>query len=69
MSEVHKTACGPHMNHILARKILRMGYFWSTIEAIASSVLENAIYVRYMPINFISFQFHYITSSLGPSLF
>ena len=34
MKEVHKGVCGPHMNgHMLARKIMRMGYFWMTMEA------------------------------------
>lgn len=32
MSEVHEGICGPHMSgHMLARKILRMGYYWSTM--------------------------------------
>ncbi|XP_070010035.1 uncharacterized protein [Nicotiana sylvestris] len=33
MSEVHSGVCGPHMNgYILAKKILRAGYYWLTIE-------------------------------------
>ncbi|KAI8568355.1 hypothetical protein RHMOL_Rhmol02G0191600 [Rhododendron molle] len=33
MEEVHEGVCGPHMNGImLAKKILRQGYFWSTME-------------------------------------
>ena len=31
--EVHARVCGPHMGeHMLARKIMRAGYFWLTIE-------------------------------------
>ena len=33
MEEVHQGICGPHMNgRMLAKKILRMGYFWNTME-------------------------------------
>ena len=33
MEEVHQGICGPHMNgRILAKKILRIGYYWNTIE-------------------------------------
>jgi len=33
MEEVHKGICGPHMNgRMLAKKILRMGYYWNTID-------------------------------------
>ena len=31
--EVHARVCGPHMGeHMLARKIMRTGYFWFIIE-------------------------------------
>ncbi|XP_058202979.1 uncharacterized protein LOC131317441 [Rhododendron vialii] len=34
MEEVHEGVCGPHMSGVmLARKILRKGYFWSTMES------------------------------------
>ena len=34
MREVHAGVCGPHMGgHTLARKIMRTGYFWLTMEA------------------------------------
>ncbi|XP_074293097.1 uncharacterized protein LOC141620014 [Silene latifolia] len=34
MEEVHEGECGPHMNaHMLARKIMRLGYYWTTMEA------------------------------------
>ena len=33
MREVHAGVCGPHIGgHMLARKILRTGYFWLTME-------------------------------------
>ncbi|XP_071905959.1 uncharacterized protein [Coffea arabica] len=33
MKEVHSGVCGPHMNgHLLAKKIMRTGYFWLTME-------------------------------------
>ncbi|XP_021839912.2 uncharacterized protein [Spinacia oleracea] len=34
MKEVHRGECGPHMNgRMLARKILRAGYYWTTLES------------------------------------
>ena len=31
--EIHQGICGPHMNGItLAKKILRIGYYWNTME-------------------------------------
>nr|XP_009781782.1 PREDICTED: craniofacial development protein 2-like [Nicotiana sylvestris] len=33
MHEVHAGVCGPHMNgYVLAKKILRAGYYWITME-------------------------------------
>ncbi|XP_074283365.1 uncharacterized protein LOC141607914 [Silene latifolia] len=33
MEEVHDGDCGPHMNaHALVRKIMRLGYYWTTTE-------------------------------------
>ena len=33
MEKVHQGICGPHTNgRMLAKKILRMGYYWSTME-------------------------------------
>nr|XP_027075972.1 uncharacterized protein LOC113699821 [Coffea arabica] len=33
MKEVHSGVCGSHMNgHLLAKKIMRTGYFWLTME-------------------------------------
>ena len=33
MREVHAGVCGPHMGeHMLARKIMKIGYFWLTME-------------------------------------
>ncbi|KAL3756018.1 hypothetical protein ACJRO7_002969, partial [Eucalyptus globulus] len=34
MKEIHEGECGPHMNgHLLARKIMRLSYYWLTIES------------------------------------
>ena len=34
MRKVHARVCGPHMGeHMLARKIMRIGYFWLTMKA------------------------------------
>ncbi|XP_075650008.1 uncharacterized protein LOC142620534 [Castanea sativa] len=33
IKEVHESSYGPHMNaHILLRKIMRQGYYWTTME-------------------------------------
>ena len=33
MEENHQGICGPHMNgRMLAKKILRIGYYWNTME-------------------------------------
>ncbi|PKI58320.1 hypothetical protein CRG98_021297, partial [Punica granatum] len=33
MEEMHRGNCGPHMNGLmLAKKIMRLGYYWSTME-------------------------------------
>ncbi|XP_060179392.1 uncharacterized protein LOC132609432 [Lycium barbarum] len=33
MTEIHSGVCGPHMNgYVLAKKILRAGYYWLTME-------------------------------------
>ena len=34
MKEIHEGECGPHMNgHLLARKIMRLGYYWIAMES------------------------------------
>ncbi|PKI51375.1 hypothetical protein CRG98_028236 [Punica granatum] len=34
MGEIHEGNCGPHMSGLmLAKKLMRLGYFWSTMEA------------------------------------
>ncbi|XP_043687919.1 uncharacterized protein LOC122639154 [Telopea speciosissima] len=34
LDQVHQGICGSHMNaHMLAKKILRLGYYWNTMEA------------------------------------
>ncbi|XP_048133083.1 uncharacterized protein LOC125314571 [Rhodamnia argentea] len=38
MSEIHEGECGPHMNgHLPSKKIMRLGYYWLTLEADSSS--------------------------------
>ena len=33
MEEIHQGICGPHINgRMLAKKILRIGYYWNTME-------------------------------------
>ena len=42
MREVHAGVCGPHMGgHILARKIMRTGYFWLTMETDCFQFVEK----------------------------
>ncbi|XP_031405692.1 uncharacterized protein LOC116214426 [Punica granatum] len=34
MGEIHEGSCGPHMSGLmLTKKLMRLGYFWSTMEA------------------------------------
>jgi hypothetical protein len=34
MKDIHAGVCGPHMNgHMLAKKRLRQGYYWTTMES------------------------------------
>ena len=41
MREVHAGVCGQHMGgHILARKIMRTGYFWLTMETDCCQFVE-----------------------------
>ena len=33
MEEIHEGVCSPHMDgHMLAKKIIRQGYYWTTLE-------------------------------------
>ena len=42
MEEVHQGICGPHMNgRMLAKKILRMGYYWNTMETNCVDFVKN----------------------------
>ena len=42
INKVHVGVCGPHMNgFVLARKILRTGYFWMTMENDCSKVVQR----------------------------
>lgn len=45
MSEIHDGWCGPHISRfMLARKILRRGYYWLRVKNDCSSMSVNAIY-------------------------
>ena len=42
MNEVHARVCGPHMNgYVLAKKILRAGYYWLTMERDCFHFVKN----------------------------
>ena len=50
MREIHAGVCGPHMRgHMLARKIMRTGYFWLTKETDYCQFVQS---VRCMAISF-----------------
>ena len=42
MEEVHQGICGPHMKgRMLAKKILRIGYYWNTMETNCVDNVKN----------------------------
>ena len=42
MEEVHQGICGPYMNErMLAKKVLRMGYYWNTMETNCVDFVKN----------------------------
>ncbi|XP_027096026.2 uncharacterized protein [Coffea arabica] len=44
MKEMHSGVCGPHMNgHLLAKKIMRTGYFWLTMERDCIDFVQTCI--------------------------
>ena len=44
MREVHAGVCGPHMGgHMLARKIMRTGYFWLTMETNCCQLVQRCL--------------------------
>nr|XP_027088541.1 uncharacterized protein LOC113709895 [Coffea arabica] len=44
MKEVHSGVCGSHMNgHLLAKKIMRTGYFWLTMERDCIDFVQRCI--------------------------
>ena len=44
MREVHAGVCGPHMGgHMLARKIMRTGYFWLTMETDCCQFVQRCL--------------------------
>ncbi|XP_027067611.1 uncharacterized protein [Coffea arabica] len=49
MKEVHSGVCEPHMNeHLLAKKIMRTGYFWLTMEHDCIDFVRRCINVKCM---------------------
>ena len=41
MREIHAGVCGPHMNGIiLAKKIVRQGYYWMSMEKDCSQTVR-----------------------------
>ena len=47
IEHIHAGVCGMHMNGLtLARKILRAGYFWMTMENDCCKFVQNAINVK-----------------------
>ena len=45
--EIHEGVCGTHVSgHVMARQIMRAGYYWMRLETIASVMFENAISVK-----------------------
>ena len=44
MREVHAGVCGPHMGgHMLACKIMRIGYFWLTMETDCCQFVQKCL--------------------------
>ena len=42
MEEVHQGICGPYMNErMLTKKVLRMGYYWNTMETNCVDFVKN----------------------------
>ncbi|RVW88857.1 hypothetical protein CK203_045076 [Vitis vinifera] len=65
MREVHSGVCGPHMGgHMLARKIMRMGYFWLTMETDCCQFVQKCQSVRFMVISYMHHpsELHTLTS-------
>ena len=51
LEEIHAGTCGPHMNGFtLAKKILRAGYFWMTMERDSIRYVKSGISVKCMEI-------------------
>ncbi|XP_049362780.1 uncharacterized protein LOC125827531 [Solanum verrucosum] len=49
MNEVHSGVCGPHMNgYVLAKKIIRAGYYWLTMERDCFDLYAGAISAKFI---------------------
>ena len=62
LEKIHEGVYGIHANgHKMARQIMRLGYFWMTIERDCTSTLGNIINVKFMQIRFMSCLPHYMS--------
>ena len=53
MEDMHEGGFGTHSSgHTMDKKILRAGYYWSTMEAIAIIIPELAKNSRFMQTNY-----------------
>ena len=53
--EIHEGVCGTHASgHVMARQIMKVEYYWMTLEVIASIMFENVISVKSMRIRYMS---------------
>ena len=61
IEEIHESSYGPHINaHMLSRKIMRQGYYWTTMKPTMRLIFENAINAKSMEIWSTYHPCHYI---------
>ena len=66
MREVHEGVCGSHMGgHMLARKIMRTGYFWLTMKTDCCQFVQRCPECQMHEdlIHVLPFELHALTSS------
>ena len=68
MKEIHEGSFGTHANgHAMARKILRAGYYWLTMESNCYEYMKSVTSVRSMQTRFMYHQhLSNISSPYGP---
>ncbi|XP_070040987.1 uncharacterized protein [Nicotiana tomentosiformis] len=65
MAEVHSGVCGPHMSgYVLAKKILRAGYYWLTMERILHQLRSQ---MSSMPVGATPYLLVYGTEAVIPA--